>query len=83
MNIKQRINKIETRADSSGFCGCKETRFCETYRQDLTSDAETTEPVPMSEPVPDFCPRCGRAVDKKIIIVQFVESKIPKPEEAA
>lgn len=81
MNIKSRINKLEKQTGTkSVFCVCKQTIKNEIYRQDLTSDGETTEPQLMSNPVPDICQLCKRKVEKSVFIIRLVESGIPKPE---
>jgi len=82
MNIKSRINKLEElTCAKSRFCGCRETNKRETYFQELTSDfVEKNEPRLTGEAVPEVCPVCKRKIEKKVIIIQGVESKIPKPD---
>lgn len=82
MNIRKRISKLETLTGAKSiFCECRQTIKNEIYRQDLTSDGETTEPQIMSDPVPEICPLCKKRVEKEIFIIRFVESNIPKPGE--
>lgn len=83
MSIKNRLIKLEAqRGEKSGFCECKQTIKNEIYRQDLTSDGNTTEPQIMSDPVPDVCPLCNRKIEKEMFIIRFVESNLLKPEGA-
>lgn len=82
MNIKNRISKLEEKSGvRDEFCDCKETRKCELYWQHLTSDfIEIDDPQLKSDPVDEFCSICNREIEKNILILQGVESNIPKPE---
>ncbi len=70
--IKNRLKKLETVTGSSTVCACYPQRF-ETYTQDLSADAATSEPVLTSNPIPDICPVCHKPTEKNSIIVQFVD----------
>jgi len=58
MNIKRRIEKIETKTNISRFCLC--FRFNEYY-DFLQSSGESAQ---YYKYMPDFCQTCGKRLDK-------------------
>lgn len=83
MNIKHRLKKLENVIDDSTVCGCFPQRNFESYRADLSEDSESSEPVLMTEAVPDVCLNCRKPIEKRIIIFQFYDqtTKDRFPEE--
>ncbi len=74
MNIINRLKKLESKAfDDSSFCACYPAFHSEIYLQDLGEDSENTEPTLSGEPVPDVCSRCQKLIEKRQIIIQFVD----------
>jgi hypothetical protein len=75
MSIISRIEKLEDKAKGGEFCACSETPKTEIrYPDKSEGDRDTL--------VPDTCNLCGKPVEKSVIEIIFVESNIPKPEEA-
>jgi hypothetical protein len=75
MQIITRLNKLEqqTGADSP-VCVCYPQRNTESYIQNLGADAPLdSSPVLIGSAVPDICDRCGKPVEKQIIIIQGVD----------
>jgi hypothetical protein len=80
MNIKGKIKKLEDKLNvNSEFCTCfsykgKVFPHTEFYHQDLSVDSADTTPILQGEGVPDICEKCGKSVEKKQIIIQFIDA---------
>lgn len=89
MNIKGKIKRLEEKLNvNSEFCACISYKgkvpFCtEIYHQDLTIDSIDTSPILKSEPVPDFCEKCGKKVEKQqfTIVLCDASTKEDFPEQ--
>jgi hypothetical protein len=80
MNINNRLNKLESKTNlKSEHCTCNGV-FEQT--EVWIKEAEKSEPYLNGEPIPETCGRCNKPITKQIIIIEGVESKIPKPEMA-
>jgi len=74
MNIKNRLKKLENEViDDSTVCACFPQKNTETWKADLGADSNTSEPELLGEPVPEVCDRCGKQINKDVIILQFVD----------
>jgi len=83
MNLKTRIKRIEAEIKVSEFCRCAGTRRFEIVYYENGKPATPPELLKgCPAPIPDFCETCGKPTNKSTIIVDFVESNIPKPEGA-
>ncbi|MGI8542815.1 MAG: hypothetical protein ACR2MD_04970 [Aridibacter sp.] len=81
MNIKNRLNKLESKTNlKSENCICNGS-----FEQSEVwiKKNETSEPYLSGEPIPETCGRCNKPIEKQIIIIEGVESKIPVPEAEA
>lgn len=80
MTIKNRLDKLEKQTISpNGKCFCNGV-FEQT--EVWIKEAEKSEPYLNGEPIPETCGRCNKPIEKQIIIIEGVDSKIPKPEMA-
>jgi hypothetical protein len=70
MRLKQRIKQIESKIkiNSSEFCACENSPRVEVGYEN--KGVQTIE-----NPIPVFCERCRKPVEKRRIIVCFVESR--------
>lgn len=72
MNIKNRINKLESLSNVSSFCSCRNIDKSEFYCSDFTE--ESTDPAPQiigDKVIPDVCPQCGKPIEKSRTIIQL------------
>lgn len=80
MNIKGKIKRLEDKLNvNSEFCACFSHKGIvfprtEIYHQNFSKDSPDTTPILQGEPIPDFCEKCGKAVEKNQIIIQFVDA---------
>ena len=86
MNLQTRIKKIEERARVSEFCACaNDPRYPRTETVYYEDGKPATDPQFLAgqlPPLPDVCPNCRRPIHKMTMIIDFVSSNIPKPEDA-
>ncbi len=70
MNLKHRIKRIESKVkfNSSEFCACENSPRVEVGYEN--KGVQTIQ-----NPIPDFCDRCRKAIEKRQIIIRFVESR--------
>lgn len=70
MQIKARIRRIESRVKQnySPFCACQKSPRFEIVLED--KDIQTVK-----NPIADFCERCGKAIEKRRIILELIESR--------
>jgi hypothetical protein len=69
MNIKNRLEKVETILNPAEFCVCPATPKHEiTFRLDGKDTQENQ--------IADYCDYCRKPIDKTKIIVEYVEAEI-------
>jgi len=69
MQLKARIRRIESKIkiNSSDFCACENSPRVEVGYEN--KGVQTIQ-----NPIPDFCERCRKPIEKRQIIIRFVES---------
>jgi hypothetical protein len=75
MRILNRLQRLEEQTGAkSSVCECYPQRNTESYVQNLGADAPLdSKPVLIGSLVPDICDRCGKPIEKQIIIIQCVD----------
>jgi len=75
MTTKSRIKKIESRVkiNHSPFCAC-ERRDGKAYPR-VETILEDNGVQTIENPVPDFCERCGKPIEKRQIIISLIERR--------
>jgi hypothetical protein len=70
MQLKQRIKRIESKVkiNYSAFCACENSPRVEIGYED-----EGIQTI--KNPIPDFCERCKKPIEKRQIIIRLVESR--------
>ncbi len=70
MRLKARIKRIESRVklNHSPFCACENSPRVEIGYED--EGVQTIE-----NPIPDFCERCRKPIEKRRIIIELIEKR--------
>jgi hypothetical protein len=80
--IKNRLKTVEKKMNitNSEFCECF-PQGSEIWQQTITDDGTAyTEPILTSEPIPDFCTKCGKPTNRQKIIICFGDLEHPLQE---
>ncbi len=72
MNIKSRLKTLEKKVIKpfSPFCACESYNGKVYPRYEISYEKNGKQTV--EKPIPDFCERCGKPIEKQQLIIQFV-----------
>ena len=78
MNIKNRLEKLETKISTDGFCGCNGGIIFKLGKQDRNETGKSAEPLfsENNKTAPKVCRKCGYSVLKQPRIIQFVRARV-------
>ena len=82
MQLKQRIKRIESKIklNRSQFCACEDFPGMVKPRVEIVIEDKGIQTI--KKPIPDFCERCRKSIEKRRIIIQLVKAanKLNKSE---
>ncbi len=72
MQLKQRIKRIESKVkiNHSPFCACEDFAGMIKPRVEVAYEKDGVQTI--QNPIPEFCERCRKPIEKQRIIVCFV-----------
>jgi len=81
MNIKNRLEKLETAVNSES-CACPGEPLTRVIEPDWDRTEEDYQLLLAEAQRPEKCDGCGKLIDKRIIIIEGVPSNTPNPNFA-
>ena len=84
MNFESRIKHIEQmmKINAPNFCACaSDPKYAHTETIYYENGKPATSPDLTNHALPDICETCAKPIHKMQIIIDFVDSKIPKKTE--
>ena len=75
MDISSRLKKVERRVkiNHSQFCGCEDFPGMLKPRVEIVIEDNGIQTI--KKPIPDFCERCRKPIEKRQIVIQLIESR--------
>ncbi len=74
MNIKNRLEKLEKESNlDSEYCACPREIVTGVIYPDLSRTEEESQRLIAEAEKPEFCEKCRRQIEKKLIVVEFCE----------
>jgi hypothetical protein len=72
MNLKHRIKRIESKVkiNHSPFCACEDFAGMIKPRVEIVLEDKGVQTI--KNPIPDFCERCRKPIEKRQIIICLV-----------
>ena len=75
MQLKQRIKRIESKVkiNHSPFCACEDFAGMIKPRVEVAYEKDGVQTI--QNPIPEFCERCRKPIEKRRITICLIESR--------
>ncbi len=83
MNIQNRLNSLEAAANvNSESCACHGGRLTRVIEPCLDRTEAEYQLLLAEAQRPELCDRCGKLIEKQLVVIEGVRSDIPNPTAA-